>query len=293
MLLLQKAIRGVPPHLRRIRFAAALASQILLFGLALPAVENRPPSLDQGFRELYDLNFAAAQQEFSAWQQANPDNPMGPVSEAAEQLFSELQRLGVLESQFYASDSAFAARKKLTPDPLARDRFSAALDRAELEARARLARNPQDRDALFAMTLATGLRADYSALIEKRNLVSLRLTRDATVWAQQLLAIDPNCYDAHLATGVSQYIVGTMSAPMRWLLRLGGVSGDKQAGITELQLTAERGRYLAPFARILLAIAYVRDKDTLRARQLLASLRDEFPGNPLFAREIARLDSTP
>jgi hypothetical protein len=248
--------------------------------------------LDQGFRELYDLNFAAAQQEFSSWQQANPENPMGPVSEAAEQLFSEFQRLGVLESQFYASDSAFAARKKLTPDPVARSRFSAALDRAELLARAHLAENPKDRDALFAMTLAAGLRADYSALIEKRNLVSLRLTRDATVWAQQLLAVDPNCYDAHLATGVSRYIIGTMSAPMRWLLRLGGVSGDKQAGITELQLTAERGRYLAPFARILLAIAYVRDKDTLHARQMLASLRDEFPGNPLFAREIARLDST-
>ena len=85
--------------------------------------------------------------------------------------------------------------------------------------------------------------------------------------------------------------VGTMAAPVRWFLRLGGVSGDKQRGITELQLTAAHGQYLAPFARILLAIAYVHDKDKPRARALLASLRDEFPNNPLFAREIARLDS--
>ena len=81
-----------------------------------------------------------------------------------------------------------------------------------------------------------------------------------------------------------------MAAPVRWILRLGGVSGDKQAGISELQLTADKGHYLAPFARILLAIAYVRDKDKPRARQLLASLREEFPENPLFGREIARLD---
>jgi hypothetical protein len=59
----------------------------------------------------------------------------------------------------------------------------------------------------------------------------------------------------------------------------------------ELKLTAERGHYLAPFANILLAIAYVREHDKPRARELLASLRDQFPANPLFAEEIARLDS--
>ena len=42
---------------------------------------------------------------------------------------------------------------------------------------------------------------------------------------------------------------------------------------------------------ILLAIAYVREHDKPHARELLASLRDKFPANPLFAQEIARLDS--
>jgi hypothetical protein len=78
---------------------------------------------------------------------------------------------------------------------------------------------------------------------------------------------------------------------MRWLIRLGGLSGDKQEGIKELQLTAEHGRYLAPFANILLAMAYVHEHDKPRARELLATLRDQFPTNPLFAQEIARIDS--
>ncbi|HTZ97531.1 MAG TPA: hypothetical protein VMB18_14110 [Terriglobales bacterium] len=249
-----------------------------------------PPSLDSGFHLLYDLNFDRAQQVFASWQQEHPDDPMGSASEAAGLLFSEFNRLGVLESQFFADDHAFAARRKLTPDPAVRTNFDSALNRAEATAQSRLTRDSKDRNALFAMVLIYGLRADYAALVDKHNLESLRFTKQSNLWAQQLLAVDPTCYDAHLATGISQYIIGSMAAPVRWFLKIGGVSGDKQNGIHELQLTAENGRYLAPFARILLAIAYVREKETTHARELLVSLQNDFPENPLFAREIARLD---
>jgi len=249
------------------------------------------PSLDRGFLLLYSLDFAGAQQVFASWQQDHPDDPLGPASEAARLLFSEFNRLGVLEEQFYKDDRAFDARKKFTPDPKVHDALAAALGQAESRAQARLSKKPNDPDALFAMALSSGLRADYTALIEKRNLASLHFTKQGTAWAKRLLAVEPDYYDAHLATGVSQYIIGSMAAPVRWLVRLGGVSGDKAAGISELQLTAAHGRYLAPFARILLAIAYVREKDPAHARQLLVSLQQDFPQNPLFAREIGRLDA--
>jgi len=157
-------------------------------------------------------------------------------------------------------------------------------------AKSRLSRDARDRDALLAMTLAAGLRSDFAALIEKRNVASLRYTKEATAWAAQLLAADPDCYNAHLASGVSRYIIGSMAAPMRWVLRLGGVSGDKAGGIAELQTTAERGHLLAPFARILLAIAYVREKNLPRARETLLALQRDFPNNTLFGRELTRLD---
>ncbi len=182
-------------------------------------------------------------------------------------------------------------RQSGTADPAVRDRFDAAIEKAESIAHARLAKNPKDRDALFALTLTNGLQGDYAALIEKRNLASLKYTKDATGWAQQTLAVDPQCYDAYLASGFSKFIIGSLNAPMRWLIRLGGLSGDKQEGIKELQLTAAHGRYLAPFANILLAMAYVHENDKPRARELLTNLREQFPANPLFAQEIARLDS--
>lgn len=255
--------------------------------MAASAVE---PSLDRGFRLMYDLDFTRAQQEFATFEQLHPRDPLGPVSEAAGLLFSELNRLGVLDAQFYEKDSTFQARKKLAPDAAVRVQFDRAIARTSELVQPRMTKDPRDRDALFALTLSAGLHADYAALIEKRNLASLHYSRQATSWAEQLLAADPAYYDAYLATGMNKYILGSMSAPMRWMLRLGGMSGDRDAGIADLQRTAEHGHYLAPFARMLLAIAYLRQQDREHARNLLAGLRDEFPDNPLFAREIARLD---
>src|SRR5215469_5066996 len=247
------------------------------------------PSLDHGFSGLYNLDFAGAQKDFMEWEKSHPNDPVGPVSEAAGMLFSEFHRLGILEAQFYENDKTFVDRPKMSPDLGVRDRFRAAIARAESLAHARLSTNPKDRDALFALTLSSGLQADYAALIEKRNLASLHYTKQASALGQQLLAVCHDCYDALLATGFSKYIIGSLSAPMRWMLRMGGLPADKQGGITDLKMTAEHGHYLAPFARILLAIAYVREKDNQQALQVLTGLEREFPANPLFGREISRL----
>jgi hypothetical protein len=248
------------------------------------------PPLDHGFHLLYNLDFDSAHHVFADYERSHPDDPLGPTSDAAGLLFSEFHRLGILESQFFEDDKKFDDRPKLSPDAAVRVRFDAAVQDAERLAQARLVKDPKDKNALFAMTLCNGLQADYAALIEKRNIASLRYTKESAKWAQQTLAVDPSYYDAHIAGGISKYIIGSMAAPVRWLVRLGGVSGDKQAGISELKLVAQRGHYLAPFADILLAIAYVRDHDKQHARQLLAQLHDEFPENPLFPQEMARLD---
>jgi hypothetical protein len=272
-----------------------VTSACVLLAAAVAAAEDIPRQasispLDRGFSGLYNLDFAGAQKDFTTWQQQHPDDPVGPVSEAAGFLFSEFNRLGVLEAQFYENDSAFNDRPKLSPDPAVKEHFLAAIGRAENLAHGRLNKAPQDRDALFALTLSSGLQADYAALIEKRNLASLHFTKQASASAEQLLAVCHDCYDALLATGFSKYIIGSMAAPVRWVLRMGGLPADKEGGIADLQTTAAHGHYLAPFARILLAIAYVREKNKSGAIEMLSGLRSEFPGNSLFPREIARLE---
>jgi hypothetical protein len=269
----------------------AALSICLVVPCAAVAADSSPASLDRGFQLLYNLDFDRAQEQFASYQQQHADDPMGPVAATAALLFSELNRVGVLGTRFFDRDSSFRSRPMPKADPVLRDRLNSALQRAEVLAGPHLASDPNDRRALLAMTLANGLRADYIALFEHRYRVALRYTRDATNYARQLLAICGDCYDAYIATGISRYLIGSLSAPTRWILRMGGFSGDKQQGMAELRLVSERGHYLAPYARILLAVAESREKNFTGARQLLSQLRDEFPGNPLFTQELARLDT--
>ena len=54
-------------------------------------------------------------------------------------------------------------------------------------------------------------------------------------------------------------------------------------------LTAEKGHYLAPFARLLLVVVTLRDHNTDGARDLLEWLAREFPNNSLYSQELALL----
>ena len=70
---------------------------------------------------------------------------------------------------------------------------------------------------------------------------------------------------------------------------MSGAETDKQNGLEKLRLTAEHGHYLMPYARLLLAVAALRDGDRHKARELLAWLATEYPHNRLYRDELAKL----
>jgi hypothetical protein len=245
--------------------------------------------VDSGYRQLYNLDFPGAHRTFLLCETERQRDPLPHVSNAAAYLFSEFDRLHILEVALFTDDSRFDARDKLKPDPEVRDAFLAELSQVEALTQPRLAADPNDRDALLALVLANGLRSDYAAMIEKRNLASLGYMKTSRQLAQHLLELDPACYDAYLAVGIENYLLGATPAPVRWFLRLGGAETDMSAGVERLKLTAAHGRYLAPFARLLLAVAALRGHDRTTARSLLAGLSREFPANQLYGRELARI----
>src|SRR5260370_12942203 len=73
--------------------------------------------LDAGFDSLYDLNFNAAQAQFSDWKARYPNDPLAPAAAASGYLVQEFDRLGVLQSELFRDAQAFHQRTKLTPDP--------------------------------------------------------------------------------------------------------------------------------------------------------------------------------
>jgi predicted Zn-dependent protease len=57
-------------------------------------------------------------------------------------------------------------------------------------------------------------------------------------------------------------------------------------------IAADHGRYLRPFAKILLALTALREKKPEVARIQLNELVAESPENPLFASELANLKAS-
>jgi hypothetical protein len=243
--------------------------------------------IQQGFQYMYNLEFPEATRVFDSWEDQHPQDPMGPVSHATALLFAEFARLGVLEAQLFVDDKSYEDRKKLSPDPKVKQQFDGALAKGDQLSAAALQKNPNDTNALFAKVLALGLRSDYAALIEKRDLAALSYTKQGRVDADTLLKEKPDAYDAYIALGVENYLTGIKPAPVRWMLQMGGMQTDKLQGIQQLQKTADHGVLLAPFAKLLLAVAAFRDKDTAKGCTLLRGLATSYPKNPLYSRELA------
>lgn len=267
---------------------------VILLALAvagmLPGAEPHDTLLDRGFNNMYNLDFAAAHRCFQDWGRLHPDDPMGPVSDAAAYLYSEFDRLRVLQSEFFTEDTSFFRRQReLKPDPAIRGLFQTAVGRGQTVAGAVLSRKPDDENAMLASVLSVGLKADYLAMIEKRNAAALTELKTSRTMAEQLLAKHPTCYDAYLAVGVENYMLSLKAAPLRWFLQLTGAQTDKETGIERLRITAEKGRFLQPYARLLLGVAALRDKDKATALKILEWLSTRYPQNRLYREELAKL----
>jgi|SRR5579883_103010 len=266
-----------------------LVSSLLLTAAPVGTSLQSPSPIETGFRQMYNLEFTQAHQTFAEWEQQHPNDPLGPASNAAAYLFAEFDRLNILHSEFFVEDSLFKSRPKVHPDPAIRKAFDGELAKAEQLADNILNQSPDQTSALFAKTIALGLRADYIALIERRDLDSLKIVKASRALAEKLLSIDPSYYDAYLAVGVENYLLSIKPAPVRWFLRMNGAETDRDRGIQDLTLTAAKGHYLSPYARLLLAVAALRGNDRPKAAELLAELAREFPHNRLYTQELARL----
>ncbi|HUA83158.1 MAG TPA: hypothetical protein VMB85_04820 [Bryobacteraceae bacterium] len=268
------------------RFSVA----VLLASSAFASELTSPPAdLYGGWLNMYDLNFTQAHHVFDQWKQAHPEDSLGPASDAAAYLFAELARLGALESELFIDNSVFETRSRLHPDPHVREMFNREIKSADRLADSTLHSASSSPGALFAKTLTFGLRADFAAMIDKQDLAALRYTKQGRAYADQLMAIEPKAYDAYLGAGIENYLLSLKPAPLRVLLRWTGSQVDREKGIAQLKITAQHGKYLEPFAKLLLAVAALRDDNRSRARQLLGELHRRFPDNPLYLRELKRL----
>lgn len=267
---------------------APLLPRVLLAQNTHPIVDHSQ-GLDQGYFDLYNVNFPAAHKVFQQWLAQHPEDGLAAASDAAAYLFGEFDRLHIIDVQLFADQNRFDNRSRLTPDAAVRTAFDSRTQQAEKLADVALQRNPNDARAFYTKTLVYGMRSDYALMIDKKDLAALSLTKQASGYAKQALAIDPQMYDAYLASGVENYMLSLKPAAVRWILGITGASSDKEQGIKLLTLTANQGHYLAPFARMMLAVAAIRDGNPQQARSILTTLSKQYPDNTLYDRQLARI----
>jgi len=246
------------------------------------------PELSAGFHSLYAQNFSGAREQFDGWELRHPEEPFGEVAVAASYLFEELFRQGVLSSDFFLNEKRFLNGIEGKPDAERMRRFEEAIALARKLAKSRLTKNAREPEALFALTLTAGMESNADMMLRKQHIQSLKRLKEANEYAKQLLAERPDADDAYVALGSANYIIGSLSGGARFMLWFGGIHGDKKLGMEQLEKTIDNGRYLQPFAKILLALAARREKQNAVAQRLLHQLSEEYPESPLFATEYAK-----
>jgi hypothetical protein len=249
------------------------------------------PALDDSFRLMYELRFDAARARLGSCLQADPEDSLCAAAEAASYLFEEFNQKGVLTSAFFLNDEQLLGGIEGSPNKERNAAFLAANQRARKMAETRLAKSPQHPGALLTLALTDGMQGDFEALIKKRQMQSLIFIRRAEKEAKALLRVEPDNGDAYVALGAANYIIGCMPVYKRFVLWFGGIHGDRQVGMEQLQMAATRGHYLKPLAKTMLALAAKREHQYDLARSLFADLNNEFPTNPVFAHELSLLNA--
>lgn len=281
--------------MRPARFIPALLTLVAAVGSLVPpataqnAVEDR---LLASYRDVYNVKFQDALNLAKEARTLAPGDPMPSIAVANAILFREFDRLHVLRSETFASDDNYTSRATYKWDITSYQDFQNELNMAEEIAQKRLAANQHDDRALLALALSNSMRAEDAALFAKKDIATLSYFRASAIYAERLLAVAPQQYDGYLASGLGKYVIGCKSAPVRWVLRAGGLKGDREQGVKELSIAAAHAAYMAPFARLLLAYDDLRRNNRTEARKKFAALHGEFPDNPMFLQETAKLDSS-
>jgi hypothetical protein len=168
--------------------------------------------------------------------------------------------------------------------------FSAAVERAIRTADAWTEREPSSGEAWFYLGAAYAARVQWRVLRNEK----IAAARDGKRIKQALehaLALEPGLDDAYFGIGMYKYYADVAPAAaklLRFLLLLPG--GDREEGLQEMLRARARGRLLQGEADYQLHLIYLwYEEQPLRALDLLASLHDRYPGNPLFPAQRARI----
>jgi len=250
---------------------------------------NFDPLVKDAFSRFYLLDFPGAIERLEQFHAAHPGDPQATTFLLDAMVFQELYRLDLLDTTFYANDGFLTGRHAVEEDLQMRDRIFSMADEAVREADARLSKNPNDTDALFARGWARSLKCTYIAMVERGFGAGFRLATKARDDEMHVLQLDPDYADAKLVTGVYEYVVGALPFPFKIVIGFAGITGSKTKGMEMLHDAASRAVLTSVDARTVIALFLRREAKYNQAIEVVRSLKNDFPRDYLFCLEEANL----
>jgi len=170
------------------------------------------------------------------------------------------------------------------------DEFSTAVDRAIASTEAWTERAPDDAEAWFYNGGAYAARVQWRVL-RNEKLAAARDGKAIKVALERAIELDPTLEDAYFGVGMYKYYADVAPAAakfLRFLMLLPG--GDRKEGLDQMLRARTRGRLLQGEADYQLHVIYLwYERQTPRALQLLQSLHERYPANPLFVAQTAEI----
>jgi tetratricopeptide (TPR) repeat protein len=250
---------------------------------------NRDPLVREAFEHFYNLDYPGAIERFERLHEAHPGDPQPTALLLDAVLFQELYRQDLLDTTFYANDGFLTGRHATEEDPKTRDRIMGLANEAIHEADARLAKNPNDVDALYARGWVRALECTYLAMVQRGFGSGFRLAMKAKDDDMRVLQLDPDYVDAKLVVGVYEYVVGALPWPFKLLIGFAGITGSKSRGLEMLRDAGNRGVITSVEARTTIALFLRREAKYKEAIQVIRGLKSEYPRDYLFCLEEANL----
>jgi hypothetical protein len=239
----------------------------------------------EAFQRLYNLDFEQAIPLLEKDCAAQPGEPDHHNNLAYAILYRTLFNADALDGGVALSVADFLHRAKAPMANLDRQRFEAALSKAEDAARKRGER----ADAIYALGVSQTHRANLSLLVDKEWRAALKTGGEASKLHAKALEFDRGFVDAMLVPSFHEYIVGSLPIYLKALGFLVGFTGDKEKGLKGLRKVAQYGTRAKLEAQVLLALVENREQRPAAAIEIMRGLEREFPTNHLYRKELATL----
>jgi hypothetical protein len=250
---------------------------------------NNNPVAKKAFDDFYNQDYERSIRGFETLAREHPDDPFATNYLLSAVLFKEMYRIGALETESYANDSFMDRKASRSLDPAARARILELDGRAEAQANRLLAQNPDDVDALYARGAARALRCTFMGMGEKAWLSGVKAAIAARRDHERVLELDPDYVDAKMVIGVHNYVIGSMSWPLRVSASIIGIGGNKQKGLHMLRQVSDAGSLASPDAKIALALFLRREQAYDEALRLVQGMSATYPRSCMIALEYAHL----